>query len=70
MLGSLLLSLSWVWVMPIIPAHRRLRQEDHEFKVSLDYIVRPCLKKTKISKRIHFVLCKYLCVSQLQSLIC
>jgi hypothetical protein len=30
--------------MPVIPALRRLRQEDHEFKTSLGYIARPCLK--------------------------
>jgi hypothetical protein len=29
--------------MPIISALRRLRQEDHEFKTSLGYTVRPCL---------------------------
>jgi hypothetical protein len=27
--------------MPIIPALRRLRQEDQEFKASLQYIARP-----------------------------
>jgi hypothetical protein len=32
--------------MSAIPALRRLRQEDHKFKVILDYhIVRSCLKK-------------------------
>jgi hypothetical protein len=30
--------------MLVIPAHGRLREEDCEFKVSLVYIVRPCLK--------------------------
>jgi hypothetical protein len=35
-------------VMPAIPAFRRLmREEEHEFKVSLGYIVRPCLKQNK-----------------------
>jgi hypothetical protein len=34
-----------VWCFsPAIPALRRLRQEDHEFKASLDYTERPCLK--------------------------
>jgi hypothetical protein len=32
---------------PITPALRRLKQEDHEFEVSLGYIVRPCLKISK-----------------------
>jgi hypothetical protein len=32
------------WHTPKIPAFRRLRQEDHEFKTSLGYTARPCLK--------------------------
>jgi hypothetical protein len=39
---------SWArWCTPIIPALGRLRQEDHEFKASLGYTQKPCLKKRK-----------------------
>jgi hypothetical protein len=31
-----------------IPSLRRVKQENHELKASLGYIVRPCLKKKKI----------------------
>jgi hypothetical protein len=31
------------WDTPVIPALRRLRQEDHKFEVNLDYIARPCV---------------------------
>jgi hypothetical protein len=37
-------SQAW-WCTPILPALRRLRQEDWKFKDSLGYITRPCLKK-------------------------
>jgi hypothetical protein len=33
-----------VMVHTLIPAMRKLRQEDLEFKVSMGYIARPCLK--------------------------
>jgi hypothetical protein len=33
------------WHIPIIPALRRLMQEDSKFKANLGYIVRSCLKK-------------------------
>jgi hypothetical protein len=44
--------------MPIIPAFRMLRPEDHKFKISPGYIVRTCLKKKKkqnpkLTKIIH-----------------
>jgi hypothetical protein len=32
--------------MPVIPALKRLRQEDHEFKAIFDYIMRAYLKKS------------------------
>jgi hypothetical protein len=37
--------------MPVIPALGRLRHEDHDFKASLSYIVRPCLRKKKPKKQ-------------------
>jgi hypothetical protein len=36
--------------MPVIPASRRLRQEDHEFKASLSYIATHCHEKKKKKK--------------------
>jgi hypothetical protein len=37
-------SRAW-WYTPLIPVLRRQKQEDHEFKISLGYLVRPSLKK-------------------------
>jgi hypothetical protein len=34
---------------PVIPAIKRLRQEDLKFKANLSYIGRPCLKKKNTS---------------------
>jgi hypothetical protein len=34
----------------VIPALKRLRQEDSKFKASLSYIARPCLKQTNKQK--------------------
>jgi hypothetical protein len=39
-----------IMLYTVIPALGRLRQEDLEFKVSLDSTVRPCLKKKKERK--------------------
>jgi hypothetical protein len=39
-----------VIAMPVTPALRMQRQEDHQFKASLDYIVRPRLKKKKCQR--------------------
>jgi hypothetical protein len=39
-----------LWYTPVVPALRRLRQENCEFQASLDYIVKPCLKKNKTNK--------------------
>jgi hypothetical protein len=38
------------WYISVIPTLKRLRQEDLEFKVSLGYVARSCLKKTKTSQ--------------------
>jgi hypothetical protein len=35
------------WHTPVITALRRLRQEDHEFEVSLGYVVKCCVNKKK-----------------------
>jgi hypothetical protein len=41
------------WYVPVIPALWRLRQEDHEFKASIDYATaqRSCQRKEKESVR-------------------
>jgi hypothetical protein len=45
-----------VWAAEVgtaeIPALQRLRQEDPKFKVSLVYIVRPCLKKKQTNVKL------------------
>jgi hypothetical protein len=40
-------------VHTVIPVLGRLRQEDGEFKVSLGYIARLCLKKTNKQKNLR-----------------
>lgn len=42
---SMYLSKVW-WPMPVIPALRKVRQEDWEFGASLNYTVRPCLQNS------------------------
>jgi hypothetical protein len=38
----------WVWwYLPVTPELRRQRQKDHEFKASLNYTLRLCLKTTR-----------------------
>jgi hypothetical protein len=39
-------ALEW-WHISVIPAARRLRQEDPEFKAILGYIARLCFKRIK-----------------------
>jgi hypothetical protein len=41
------------WLIPVIPALRRLRQEGHEFKLEdrMGYITRPFQKRKKMRKR-------------------
>jgi hypothetical protein len=39
-------------ILPV-PAFRRLRQEHHEFRLNLDYIVGPCVKTSKRSQVAH-----------------
>jgi hypothetical protein len=36
--------------MAAIPILRRLRQKDHEFKASLDYVARLCLKEKNVAQ--------------------
>jgi hypothetical protein len=50
-------SQAW-WYAPVIPALRKLRQEDLQFKTSLGYTARPCLKKNQ--KQNHVVHLKYI----------
>jgi hypothetical protein len=36
-----------LWYTSVIPALQKLRQEDYKFKASVDYIMKPGLKKKK-----------------------
>jgi hypothetical protein len=45
---------SWAWwCIPVIPALKRWKQKDQEFKASMSYMARPCLKKTKWIQKSH-----------------
>jgi hypothetical protein len=44
------------WCTPVFPALGRLRQDDHEFETTLDYVARPCLKKKKKKMKKVFAL--------------
>jgi hypothetical protein len=39
-----------MWCIPTNPVHERLRHNNHEFEVSLDYTVGPCLEKKNRDK--------------------
>jgi hypothetical protein len=54
-LSRILISLAW-WCTPVIPALKRQREDGFEFKTSLGYIVRFCLKnkQTKIKSEKHW----------------
>jgi hypothetical protein len=50
--------MSWAWwCMPVIPALGRLKWDDWEFKASLGYIVRLCLKKNIYAPYMHTCTC-------------
>jgi hypothetical protein len=40
--------------IPVIPALRKLSQEDFKFKASLGYLLKPCLKKKQNKKKPGF----------------
>jgi hypothetical protein len=44
------------------PSTQRLREEDHKFKASLDYIVRPCHLYIRICIHTYLHACIYVCV--------
>jgi hypothetical protein len=47
-------------VQTLIPALRILRQEDYQFKASLEYTVKPCLKNNKTKQHKDMFLLKFL----------
>jgi hypothetical protein len=42
------------WLKSVIPALGRLRQKDWEFKVSLGYLARACLKTNQATSK-HYI---------------
>jgi hypothetical protein len=50
---KIIFNYAW-WCTHIIPAFRRLKQEDLEFEANLSYIVRHCLRTTTL-KKITFI---------------